>query len=281
MSKKKSKPTYESIRYDIRPSSGLTDVESDYLNSCVNKLENHPNCAEVGIAYELSTAHNKSRSTSKHAHIFTRWKTAIRSDKMPILQMPKYIKERQWSNKAVMTVVTEKWSPSHFWKAGYVQKEGAAQGNMKNYVDFWLEHERLMQAKKVRVPLLTSKTDADELINFWYSSHLLIKKNHVEHYGIKDHMGVTHTVPLDIRHVWAQYLIIYHVNCTDERRRCDRLWMLTASWRDYKTLVEMCTSKKFVETERGASDYRFEDKFEYEDRIYNSMDEIFPISEGI
>ena len=33
MSKQKSKPTYESIRYDIRPSSGLTDVESDYLNT--------------------------------------------------------------------------------------------------------------------------------------------------------------------------------------------------------------------------------------------------------
>ena len=213
------KPTYESIRYDIRPSSGLTDVESDYLNRCVSKLENHPNCAEVGIAFEMSTANPNPRSTTKHAHIFTRWKTPIRSDKMPILQMAKYIKQREWGPKAVHTVATDKWSPAHYWKAGYIQKEGAPVGNMRNYVEFWNEHERLMKAKKVRVPCLSSKTDADELVNFWYASHTLIKSNHKKYMGVKDAMNVIRTPPLDIRHVWAQFLITYHCNCTDERKR--------------------------------------------------------------
>lgn len=278
MSKKKVKPTYESIRYDIRPSSGLTDVESDYLNSCINKLENHPNCAEVGIAYEMSTAYYKSRNTSKHAHIFTRWKTPIRSDKMPILKMPEYIKQRKWSNKAVMTVVTEQWSPAHYWKAGYIQKEGAAVGNMKNYIEFWLEHERLMTAKKVRQPQMTAKTDVDEIVNFWYSSHELIRRNQVEQLGKKDHMGITHSPPVDIRHVWAQYLITYRVNCTDERNRDKRLRMLVATWRDYEWLIEQCTCKKYIETESGQDAYHR--RFDYEDMEYPSMDEVFPI-EGI
>jgi hypothetical protein len=273
------KPIYESIRYDIRPSSGLTDVESDYLNSCVSKLQNHPNCAEVGIAFEMSTAHPNPRSTTKHAHIFTRWKTGIRSDKMPILQMAKYIKQRQWSNKAVMTVTTANWTPAHYWKAGYIQKEGASVGNMRNYVEFWNEHERLMKAKKVRVPLLSSKTDADELVNFWYASHTLIRTNHTKHMGITDNMGMTHTPPLDIRHVWAQYLITYHCNCTDERRRAERLWLLTATWRDYQTLVDKCTATTIVEQAQGND--RFDDKFESVPRVYSTMDEIFPISEGI
>lgn len=278
-SKKLVKPKYESIRYDIRPSSGLTDVESNYLNSCVNKLENHPNCAEVGIAYEMSTAYNKPRSTSKHAHIFTRWKQAIRIDKMPILKMPKYSKERGWSKSAVMIVATEKWSPAHFWKAGYIQKEGAAVGNMKNYVEFWLEHDRLMRAKKVRIPQLNAKTDADELVNFWYSSHELIKKNHIEHLGVKNDLGVTITPPIDIRHVWAQYLIIYHVNCTDQRKRSDRLWLLTVTWQDYTALIKMCTSTQFVEVIR-ASAYDDYDKFEIRDRQYAPMEKVFPILEG-
>ena len=91
-------------------------------------------------------------------------------------------------------------------------------------------------------------------------------------------MGITHTPPVDIRHVWAQYLIIYKVNCTDERRRDKRLRMLTATWRDYQWLIDICTCKKYVETERG--EYAFENKFDYEDMEYNSMDEVFPI-EGI
>jgi len=173
----KIKPTYQFIRYDIRPSSGLTNDESDYLDACVSKLQAHPNVAEVAIAFELPAGQQDPRGTGKHAHIGIRFHRPVRTDKVPILKVSAYAKECGWSFHAVKVVTSELWSNSQYWKMGYIQKDGEAHGKVRDYSMFWYDHERVMRQQKVRVNSIICNTLEDEVINWWLGNYDKIRKD--------------------------------------------------------------------------------------------------------
>jgi len=170
----RSKPTYQFIRYDIRPSSGLTNDESDYISNAIVKLQNHANVQEVCLAFELPGSQLNPRGTGSHAHIGIRFKSAVRTDKVPVFKVAAYAKERKWSHHAVKVVTSELWSDSQFWKMGYIQKDGEYTGHCRDYSMFWYDHSRIMRQQKVRTNAITCNTMEDEVINWWLGNYTKI-----------------------------------------------------------------------------------------------------------
>lgn len=170
----KSKPTYQFIRYDVRPSAGLTNDESDYLANCVAKLQNLEFVSEICLAFELPSSQDVPRGTGLHAHLGIVFKRARRTDKVPILDMAKYRKEKGWSHHAVKTVKAELWRPSEYWKMGYVQKDGEWDGHCRDYSMSWYDHTRVMRQQKVRTTAITCSVFADEVVNWWLGNYTKI-----------------------------------------------------------------------------------------------------------
>lgn len=266
----KTKPNYEFIRYDIRPSSGLTDVESDYIIKCVNDLENHPNVQEVQACFELPSAQSRKRSSGKHCHLGIRFKKAIRTDKVPIFKISRLITSKQ----SVKTCTSELYTVGEYWKMGYIEKDGQHFGRCKAYHQWWLEHERAIKCKVRRAPDMTCGTIVNDVVNWWYQSHVLIKKKHDELTAKPTTFGVQ-KIPVDIRHVYAHYVITFHPNVRMNNRISRRLWLAQTTWSDYETLVRMATDTDMLEnpTPNGV----YESAFEVCDRKYNPMDKIYPI----
>lgn len=190
----KCKPKYQFIRYDIRPTSGLTNDESDYLASAVVKLQDHDNIAEVCLAFELPSSQLDPRGTGSHAHLGIRFKRPVRTDKVPILRMSAYAKERKWSSHAIKIVTSELWSDSQFWKMGYIQKDGETIGKCRDYSLFWYDHTRIMRQQKVRTNAITCNTLEDEVINWWLGNYHKIIRDLKTCFPNRETIGFIHVL---------------------------------------------------------------------------------------
>ena len=238
----KSKPHYEFIRYDIRPPLGLTDVESDYITKCTHSLENHPNVQEVQCCFELPSSMRLKRSTGKHAHLGIRFKKGVRTDKVPIIK----INRLTITSKSVKLVTAEKFTVGEYWKMGYIQKDGQSFGKCRNYHKHWVEHERCLKSTIVRQPDMTCGSILNDVVNWWYQEHENIKKKHTELKGRKNALGIVETPILDIRHVYANYIIRVHPNNRMSNRISRRLWLAQTMWSDYDALVKMATDNASI-----------------------------------
>ena len=269
----KVKPVYELIRYDIRPPSGLTDVESDYIIKCANRLESHANVKEVCYCFELPSSQRLKRSTGKHCHFGIRFEKGVRTDKVPIFRVGKLSATKH----AVKVCTSEYFTVGEYWKMGYIQKDGQSHGKCKNYHPYWVEHERCIKSKIVRQPDLTCGSILNDVINWWYQEHENIKKKHTELLGTTNAVGIVQTPVLDIRHVYANYVIRVHPNVRLSNRIARRLWLAQTTWTDYQTLVDMATDTKTLEVPTSGGVY--DTKFDEVPREYNSMEKIYPISD--
>lgn len=224
---KKAKPTYQFIRYDIRPSSGLTNDESEYLTNCALKLENHDNVAEVCIAFELPASQSEPRGTGLHCHFGIHFKTAVRTDKVPILKLASYAKMQKWSCHAVKIVTSELWTPTQYWKMGYIQKDGEAIGKCKDYSLHWFDHVRIMRQQKVRTTAITCNVLEDEIVNWW--------------------LGMYHRIIPDLKKINVERItgmhVLAHMICTSRcafkltRNMKHRMFYMTATLQDYHEVV--------------------------------------------
>lgn len=170
----KCKPSYQFIRYDIRPRAGLTNDESDYLAVCVAKLQALEFVREICLAFELPSSQDVPKGIHLHAHIGIVFTRARRTDKVPILDIAKYSKQKNWSRHAVKTVKAEKWSPASFWLMGYIQKDGEWSGHCRDYSTCWYTHSRVMLQEKTRVCQITCSTFGDEVANWWLGNYAKI-----------------------------------------------------------------------------------------------------------
>jgi len=270
----KIKPVYEFIRYDIRPPSGLTDVESDYIVNCVNLLENHSNVQEVQACFELPSSQRIKRSTGRHCHIGIRFKKPIRTDKVPVFRIGKLSTTKQ----SVKMCTAELFTVGEFWKMGYIEKDGEAFGKSKSYHKWWLEHERALKCEVYRQPDMTCGSIVNDVINWWYQNHIIIKKKHKELLGVKNALGIVAVEPLDIRHVYAHYIISVHPNVRLSKRIARRLWLAQTRWSDYQTLVKMVGDTTMLE--RDSPGGLYDTRFVEEVREYHPMDKVYPIEMG-
>lgn len=270
----KPKPVYEFIRYDIRPPSGLTDVESDYITKCVNSLESHSNVAEVLCAFELPSSQRCKRSTGKHCHLGIRFKKGVRTDKVPIFKVGRV----SLTKHSVKVCTAELFTVGEYWKMGYIQKDGQHFGKSKDYHPWWLEHQRCIKSKVVRQPDMTCGSILNDVINWWYQEHKFIRKKHIELLGVKNALGCVEVPTLTIAHVYANYIIVVHPNVRLSNRIARRLWLAQTTWSDYETLVAMATDTKTLEVDTPGRVYST--GFEEVPRKYNAMEKIYPIEDG-
>ena len=277
MRSKLVKPTYEFIRFDIRPSSGLTDVESDYLVKCVDRLQGHKNVKGVRFAFELPGAAYPKRSTGKHGHLGLWFERGVRTDKIPIINIPKYAKQRGWAKQAVKVVTAEKFTVGEYWKCGYIEKDGQSIGNIRPMIKFWNDHERALKSTVYRPPDMTCGSIVSDVVNWWYQNHAMIKLKHMELVGKKNPLGVMEAPPVDIRYVYANYIISLHPNVRLDCKKARRLWLAQVMWSDYENLVGMISDKETLEVESSGSMYNTE----YKDfqRKYHPMEKVYPIHE--
>lgn len=275
MPSKLVKPTYEFIRYDIRPSSGLTDVESDYLVSCVDKLQTHSAVKGVRFAFELPGAAYPKRATGKHAHLGIWCKGGVRTDKVPVINMAAYAKSRGWHKHAIKVVTAEKFTVGEYWKCGYIEKDGQSIGNIKPMVQFWYDHERAIKSTVYRPVDMTCGSVLGDVVNWWYQNSQCIIDKHRELMGKPNALGVIECEPVDIRHVYAHYVITNHPNIRTESRIARRLWLAQTRWSDYRTLVEMITDGEMKEVPDPYGHYPT--KFGVEPRKYHAMMKVYPV----
>lgn len=269
------KPKYEFIRYDIRPPSGLTDVESDYLVKCVDQLQTHKNVTGVRFAFELPGAAYPKRSTGKHGHLGIWRKGGFRTDKIPIINMAKYAKSRGWPKHAIKVVTSELFTPGEYWKCGYIEKDGQSIGNIRPMLEFWHDHERALKSTVVRPPDMTCGSIVGDVVNWWYQNHEYIKRTHAKLVGETNALGIRASEPVDIRHVYAHYMISNHPNLRINCRKARRLWLAQTNWSDYETIVKMITDTELLEQDTPGG--VFDTRFEYTPRKYHPMDAIYPI----
>lgn len=93
--------------------------------------------------------------------------------------------------------------------------------------------------------------------------------------GKKNGLYGTVTVPLDIRHVYANYVITFHPNVRMNNKIARRLWLAQCTWTDYETLVKMATDTDMLE--KPTPEGLYPTGFEVYDRKYNPMEKIYPI----
>lgn len=266
----KSKPTYEFIRYDIRPPSGLTDVESDYLVKCVDRLQSHKLVKGIRFAFELPGSQRIKRSTGKHCHLGIWFGKPIRTDKVPI-----NLKQFHWPKHAIKVTTSERFTVGEYWKAGYIEKDGQSIGNLRPMLKFWLEHERALKSTIIRCPDMTCGSFINDVVNWWYQNHVLIKAKHSEILSKKNALGVTETPVLDIRHVYANYIITLHPNVRLGARKARRLWLAQTTWSDYREIVRLITDVVMREIE-AFEPYQLPD-LKLVDQPYHAMDKVYPI----
>ena len=113
------------------------------------------------------------------------------------------------------------------------------------------------KSKIVRQPDLTCGSILNDVINWWYQEHENIKKKHKELLGTTNAIGVLVTPALDIRHVYANYIIRVHPNVRLSNSIARRLWLAQTTWTDYETLVKMAPVEQVSLIQLQGSDLFF------------------------